>query len=60
MNAASVLGDAALPWLAGTIAQKTGLWVLLPFAIVLALAQFAVWRPIAGRISQEERDQHLG
>lgn len=24
--------------------------MLLPFAIALALAQFAVWRPIAGRI----------
>jgi MFS family permease len=54
------LAPAALAWLAGTIAQNTGLWVLLPFAIVLALAQFAVWRPIAARISQDERDQHLG
>jgi fucose permease len=60
MNAASVLGGAALPWLAGTVAQSAGLGVLLPFTMALALAQFAVWRPIAGRISQEERDQHLG
>ena len=60
MNAASVLGDAALPWLAGAVAQNAGMWVLPPFAIVLALAQLAVWRPITGRISQEERDQHLG
>jgi len=60
MNAASVLGDAAVPWLAGAVAQNAGMWVLLPFAIVLALAQLAVWRPITGRISQDERDQHLG
>jgi fucose permease len=60
MNAASVLGDAALPWLAGTVAQNAGMWVLPPFAMVLALAQLAVWRPITGRISQDERDQHLG
>jgi hypothetical protein len=24
--------------------------VLLPFAVALALAQFAVWRPVAGRL----------
>jgi hypothetical protein len=26
------------------------MWVLLPFSLVLALAQFAVWRPISGRL----------
>ena len=60
LNAASVIGGAALPWLAGTVAQNTGMWVLLPFAIALAMAQFAVWRPIASRLSADERDQHLG
>lgn len=50
MNAASVAGGSALPWLAGTIAQNTGMWMLLPFALALALTQFAVWRPIAGRL----------
>jgi fucose permease len=49
-NAASTVGGSALPWLAGTIAQSSGMWVLLPFALVLAVAQFAVWRPIAGRL----------
>jgi fucose permease len=48
MNAVSVIGGAALPWLAGAIAQDAGMRVLLPFA--LALAQFAVWRPIAVRL----------
>jgi fucose permease len=47
-NAAAAVGGSALPWLAGTITQGTGMWVLLPFTVVLALAQFAVWRPIAG------------
>jgi fucose permease len=51
LNAASVVGGAALPWLAGTIAQNAGMWVLLPFAMVLALAQFAIWRPIAARLN---------
>jgi fucose permease len=50
LNAASVIGGAALPWLAGAITQNAGMMVLLPFAIVLAIAQLAVWRPIAGRL----------
>ena len=49
-NAASTVGGSALPWLAGTIAQTAGMWVLLPFSLVLALAQFAAWRPIAARL----------
>jgi fucose permease len=48
MNAASVLGGAALPWLAGAVAQNPGIWVLLPFVMVLALAQLAIWRLITG------------
>jgi fucose permease len=50
MNAGSVVGGAALPWLAGAIAQNTGIWTLLPFTVTLALLQFAVWRPLADRI----------
>jgi fucose permease len=50
MNAASVIGGSTLPWLAGTIAQNAGMWVLLPFAVALAMAQFSAWRPIAGRL----------
>ena len=51
MNAGSVVGAAALPWLAGAIAQREGIWMLLPFAVTLAVLQFAAWRPLAGRIS---------
>ncbi len=50
MNAASVVGGSALPWLAGTIAQNAGMWALLPFTVALSIAQFAIWRPIAGRL----------
>ena len=50
MNAASVVGGAGLPWLAGAIAQRTGIWAILPFTLVLALLQFVVWRPLANRL----------
>jgi fucose permease len=50
MNAASTVGGSVLPWLAGTLAQSAGMRVLLPFALALALAQFAAWRPIAVRL----------
>jgi fucose permease len=53
MNAGSVIGGSALPWLAGTLAQNAGMWVLLPFVLALAVAQFAVWRPIAGRLAPQ-------
>jgi fucose permease len=52
MNAASVVGGSALPWLAGTITQNTGMWALLPFALALALAQFVVWRPITAHLGR--------
>ncbi|HEU5156782.1 MAG TPA: MFS transporter [Streptosporangiaceae bacterium] len=50
MNAGSVVGGSALPWLAGAIAQGAGAWTLLPFAITLTLIQLAIWRPIAHRV----------
>jgi fucose permease len=50
INAASVVGGSALPWLAGAITQSAGMRLLLPFVLALALLQFAVWRPIAKRI----------
>jgi fucose permease len=52
MNAGSMVGGAALPWLAGVIAQATGMWTLLPFGLALALLQFAVWRPLSVRIRE--------
>ncbi len=53
LNAASVVGGSALPWLAGTITQSAGMQLLLPFAMALALAQLTVWRPIATRLGRE-------
>jgi fucose permease len=50
MNAGSVVGGAALPWLAGAITQSAGIRMLLPFAMTLAVLQFAMWRPLANRI----------
>lgn len=50
MNAGSVIGGSALPWLAGATAQAAGVWTLLPFALTLTLVQLAIWRPIAQRI----------
>jgi fucose permease len=50
MNSVAVVGASALPWVAGAIAQGSGIWTLLPYALALALLQFAVWRPIARRI----------
>jgi fucose permease len=47
MNAGSVIGGSALPWLAGAIAQRAGVWTLLPFSLALAVLQFAVWWPMA-------------
>jgi fucose permease len=52
MNAGSTAGGAALPWLAGVLAQATGIWALLPFGLVLAVLQFAVWRPLAARVRE--------
>jgi fucose permease len=49
MNAGSVAGGSALPWLAGAIAQGVGAWTLLPFVLALALVQWLVWwRMVAG------------
>jgi fucose permease len=50
MNAASLVGGSALPWVAGTIAQGTGIWTLMPYTLALAAFQFVVWRPLASRI----------
>jgi fucose permease len=49
LNAAAVAGGAVLPWVAGAIAQSTGIWTLMPYALTLAVFQFAVWRPLASR-----------
>jgi fucose permease len=54
INAASVAGDTVLLWLAGAIAQSSGVWTLMPYMLALAALQFAVWRPLARRIGAPE------
>ncbi|GIH24221.1 hypothetical protein Aph01nite_25310 [Acrocarpospora phusangensis] len=49
MNGFSVVGGAALPWLAGAVAQNVGVWTLMPFALILALVQIVVWRMMVSR-----------
>jgi fucose permease len=49
VNGFSVVGGALIPWLAGAVAQGFGIWTLLPFCLVLALLQLAVWRLITSR-----------
>lgn len=52
MNSASTVGGSLLPWLMGVLTQAAGMHALLPFALVLAIAQFAAWRPVATRTTQ--------
>jgi fucose permease len=50
MNAGSVVGGSAFPWLAGAIAGVAGVRTLLPFALALSLLQHVIWVPTARRI----------
>lgn len=43
LNGVSVLGGSLLPFLAGALADRAGLWTLPPFALALAAAQLAIW-----------------
>ncbi|GAA5049848.1 fucose permease [Thermocatellispora tengchongensis] len=53
LNGVSVIGGAALPWLAGAVAEGVGVWTLMPFALILALVQLAIWRLIETRMTPE-------
>ena len=50
MNAGSVVGGSLLPWLAGAIAGRAGVWTLLPFTLALSLLQHGIWWPMARRV----------
>lgn len=39
LNGVSVVGGAVFPWLAGALAQGAGVWTLMPFALVPAVAR---------------------
>ncbi|MFF5228093.1 MFS transporter [Dactylosporangium sp. NPDC000521] len=47
LNGVSVLGGALFPFLAGAIADRSGLWTLAPFALALAVAELLIWWPTA-------------
>lgn len=58
MNAVSVIGGSALPWLAGTIGDSAGIWTLLPFATALGVIQLVVWRGVVTRMRNRELLAH--
>lgn len=39
----SILGVALFPWIAGTLAQYTGIWSLLPYSFGLTVIMLALW-----------------
>jgi len=60
MNAGSAIGGAGLPWVAGALAQATGIWTLMPYTLALAVVLIAVWRPLAARIRVSPADPGTG
>jgi fucose permease len=50
MVGTSVVGGAALPWLAGVVAQHAGAWTLLPYSIGLTALLGTVWWRLARRL----------
>jgi fucose permease len=51
---ASVVGGTVFPWLAGALAEGFGLTSLLPYLLVLAVAQTIGWWAIARRMGSTE------
>jgi fucose permease len=43
------IGAAICPWLAGTLAQRVGLWSLMPYVIILTAAMVLLWRVLQVR-----------
>ena len=39
----SILGVALFPWIAGALAQYTGIWSLLPYSVGLTVIMLALW-----------------
>jgi fucose permease len=60
INAGSVVGGSALPWLAGATLQTVGAWSLLPFALALALVQLAVWWQVVRSMAPTDRALRTG
>lgn len=45
----SAVGGSLFPWLAGNLAERTGLWTLLPFVIALTGGMLALWLALQPR-----------
>ncbi len=43
LSSLASMGAAFFPWLAGNLMQRAGLWTLLPYAILLAVAMVFLW-----------------
>lgn len=60
INGVSVVGGAAIPWLAGAIGEGMGTWTLLPYTLVLALVQLAMWSRLTRRMSHVPAGHTVG
>jgi fucose permease len=49
----SAVGGSLCPWLAGNLAERLGLWTLLPFVIVLTGCMFCLWLGLSRKSVQE-------
>ncbi|GAA1813220.1 sugar MFS transporter [Luedemannella flava] len=52
LNGMSLVGGAALPWVAGAIAQGVGLWTLMPYALALGVVQLVIWWLLVARMRE--------
>jgi fucose permease len=48
------VGAALFPWLAGNLVQHIGLWVLMPFAMVVALLMLVSWLMVYAHPHQQQ------
>jgi fucose permease len=55
INGAAILGAAVFPWLAGFAAQHVGVSTLMPFALVLAGLQIAIWQRLTYRLGASRK-----
>ncbi len=49
-------GSALMPWLAGNLAQRIGLWTLMPFVMALALADLGIWLFLERRSNRTDKN----
>jgi fucose permease len=59
LNAVSVIGGSALPWLVGALGDAAGIWVLMPFVTALGVVQLLLWRGVVLRMRDPRLPAHL-